>query len=309
MRDSVKRFFKMFGNRNLEGFIHGYLYGRFPNAYVYRLGKLINVAEKEPPHDLPPEMEDILDVVVGKVARETLDPATSTYHAKVVRTEHAVDLVNVKENVYLPRQERVIPYPIANDIILEDPDHIGVIECPCRHTQSKPCLPLDVCLVVGEPFLGFLEEHKPNNFRRLLPEEATRILKEEHERGHVHCAYFKDAAGGRFFAICNCCSCCCIGMKAYLAFGSPNICSSGYVARVDAEECSGCGSCVEACPFKALSLGDDLVAEVDPARCFGCGVCASRCELEAITLERDPEKPAPMDIKALLAEAGGEAGA
>ncbi|HEU68467.1 MAG TPA: hypothetical protein ENN53_04535 [Candidatus Acetothermia bacterium] len=27
-----------------------------------------------------------------------------------------------------------------------------MLECPCRAARESPCLPLDVCLVIGEPF-------------------------------------------------------------------------------------------------------------------------------------------------------------
>jgi NAD-dependent dihydropyrimidine dehydrogenase PreA subunit len=300
MRDSVKSYFKMFGNRDIEGFMHGYLYARYINAYIYRLGKLANLVDREAPHDMPPELEDIMNVLVGKVARETLNPDTSSYHGKVMLVEHAVDLVSVGEDVFMPGQEHIIPYPIANDIILENPDHIAVFECPCRLTQNDPCMPLDVCMAVGEPFVSFLEEFDINGIRRITQEEAAKIVREEHERGHVHTAYFKDAAGGRFFAICNCCPCCCIGMKAHRAFGPTNISSSGFTARVDRDECNGCGNCEEACPFDAVKVGDEMVAYVEADKCFGCGVCEARCELQAITLEPDPSRPAPLDIKSLI---------
>ncbi|MDY6794097.1 MAG: hypothetical protein SWK76_02265 [Actinomycetota bacterium] len=66
---------------------------------------------------------------------------------------------------------------MANDVILEDPDHIGVLDCACRLTRKSPCLPLNVCMAIGEPFVGFLENFKTNNFRRITPEEAAEILR------------------------------------------------------------------------------------------------------------------------------------
>jgi ferredoxin len=304
MEEAVKRFFKMHGNDGLEQFIHGYMYGRYFNDYVYRMSTLLNIAEKEPDtgERVPPGMSDVLDALVGKVARESISQETSTYHGKVVKVEEAQALVRVTEDVALRGLEHIIPYKVANDIILEDPDHIGVVDCPCRATMQDPCKPLDVCIAVGEPFVGLLEEFGTGNFRRIDAGEAARILREEHERGHVQAAYFKDAVGGRFYHICNCCSCCCVGMKAHNAYHVPLLASSGYVARVDAEECNGCGACEDACPFKAVAVGGDQVAVVDAALCMGCGVCESRCEAEAIKLEVDPSRPAPLDIEALIRE-------
>jgi 2-oxoglutarate ferredoxin oxidoreductase subunit delta len=53
--------------------------------------------------------------------------------------------------------------------------------------------------------------------------------------------------------------------------------------RMNAEECKGCGLCVEACPPKALRLAEGLnrygyhPAEYRGAGCTGCGICFFAC--------------------------------
>lgn len=71
----------------------------------------------------------------------------------------------------------------------------------------------------------------------------------------------------------------------------------GYVT-VDAEECKGCGLCVESCPPKCLELAAELSHQgVHPAqytgeKCTGCGICFYCCpEPGAITVYRK-EQPA-----------------
>lgn len=120
-------------------------------------------------------------------------------------------------------------------------------------------LPLDVCLIVGEPFAEFVIEHHPH-------QEAIAILAAEDERGHVHHAFFKDAMLGRSYAICNCCSCCCGAMQAHQN-GAPMLAPSGYVARLEAGLYLGCGTCQDYCHFGALSLGA-LMAMIDPSLCM-----------------------------------------
>ena len=105
----------------------------------------------------------------------------------------------------------------------------------------------------------------------------------------------------RFYAICNCCSCCCGAMQAHRN-GTPMLASSGYVSRVDADLCVGCGVCVDFCQFGALSVGDGT-AVVDAVACMGCGVCVARCPQEAIELVRDPAKGIPLEIRELMARA------
>ena len=50
------------------------------------------------------------------------------------------------------------------------------------------------------------------------------------------------------------------------------------VAEVDEEACSGCGVCVDLCPYEARTLDEKRqVARVEEALCQGCGACASGC--------------------------------
>ena len=72
----------------------------------------------------------------------------------------------------------------------------------------------------------------------------------------------------------------------------------GYVT-VDAEECKGCGLCVESCPPKCLELAPELSQQgVHPARyagehCTGCGICFYCCpEPGAIAVYKKKAEPA-----------------
>jgi len=53
------------------------------------------------------------------------------------------------------------------------------------------------------------------------------------------------------------------------------------IPAINAEECTGCGLCVDACPQDALSLVDD-VATINEAECIECGICLDECALDAI---------------------------
>ncbi len=118
----------------------------------------------------------------------------------------------------------------------------------------------------------------------------------------LHCVHvYKDAMLGRFYAICNCCECCCGAMGAHQR-GTPMLASSGYVAIVDDDLCAACGLCADGCPFMALTA-DNGHACVDRNACMGCGVCVSQCPQEAISLLRDPAKGEPLEIQNLIAQA------
>ncbi|KKG15412.1 ferredoxin [Methanosarcina sp. 2.H.T.1A.6] len=57
------------------------------------------------------------------------------------------------------------------------------------------------------------------------------------------------------------------------------------VAKIDADACTGCGSCIDECPAAAISLNDDDIAVVDEDECLDCGACEDACPNGAITLE------------------------
>ena len=203
------------------------------------------------------------------------------------------------EPVTVADLERVIPYPVARSLVLRQPDHLVALECPCRTACPDPCLPLDVCLIVGEPFASFVVEHHPQRSRWITPEEAEAILEAEHRRGHVQHAFFKDAMLGRFYAICNCCVCCCGAMQAQRN-GTPMLASSGYRAVLEAPECAACEACADACPFGAIEMRD---GQPHPAAelCMGCGVCVTRCPTGALRLAAAPERGIPLDLETILA--------
>ena len=55
-------------------------------------------------------------------------------------------------------------------------------------------------------------------------------------------------------------------------------------AVVNAEECTGCGACVDVCPVEAIELNDDGIAVIDDDACTDCGACVEECPAEAISL-------------------------
>ena len=55
-------------------------------------------------------------------------------------------------------------------------------------------------------------------------------------------------------------------------------------AKVDAEKCTGCESCIDACPSEAIKMENEK-AVIDVDACVDCGVCVDECPVEAITME------------------------
>ncbi len=279
--------------------VHGYVYGRWPYLYIG-----IGTGEHPAAKWFAPFASAFNKLITHNKKGE--DPHArmgfaDTYHGKVMPLGAAEQLVSIHDHLHVDDLEKIIPYQRARSIILQNPDKIVVLECPCRAAREHPCQPMDVCLIVGDPFASFVREHEPKRSRWITRDEAIEIMRAEDERGHVHHAFFKDAMLDRFYAICNCCKCCCGAMQAQRN-GVPMLTSSGYVSQVDEILCIGCGDCKGFCQFEALEVVDGF-NHVDYDKCMGCGVCVSKCNQGALSLVRDEAKGIPLEVMSLTGEA------
>lgn len=284
------------GNDRLVSRLHGYVYGRWPYFYISMATGRHALAKYVSKMLAFARMFSRADRSRAR-ARAGIRFA-NRYHGKVMPVQEAGRLIQINKSVDLGDLEQIIPYERARRIVLNNPGHIVALQCPCRASSPNPCEPRQVCLIAGEPFAGFILEHHPGKARSVSPQEACRILEQEHARGHVQHAFFKDAMLGRFYAICNCCSCCCGAMQAHRN-GVPMLASSGYVAELDQELCIQCGECADICPFQAITISGEG-PDVSQDSCMGCGVCVNRCPAQGLELKRHKDKCPPLDVDGLL---------
>jgi Pyruvate/2-oxoacid:ferredoxin oxidoreductase delta subunit len=301
---STRAYYDQFVSRpdySIWKWLHGYVYGRWPELYI---------ALGTGRHPLARALRPLgsLFRTPKPAAGQPGSPSpgrrafADTYHGKVLHLDHARKLVTVNRDIDLGDLEQVVPYAAAREIVLRHPDHVLALDCPCRASSPNPCVPVGVCLIVGEPFAGFIAAHHPDKSRWITQDEAQEILKAEHDRGHVHHAFFKDVMLGRFYAICNCCSCCCGALRAHRG-GTPMLASSGYVCVMDRTLCLDCGLCAGQCQFRAIQPRNKEW-EVNAVACMGCGVCIPKCPQGALSLFRAPHRGEPLDIQEIMTRRG-----
>lgn len=262
-------------DKSMLSAMHGWVYGRWTWQYIWTL---MNIRLR----------------FAGEGGR---DKWANHYHAKTLTLDQAESIINIDHDIPLRDLEQVIPYATAREFVLRSPTDVVLYECPCRRASGgQECSPTQVCMVIGKPFTDFILDKHPDISRRVSTEEALRVLREEHERGHIHTAWFKDAMLDRFYGLCNCCKCHCQGIKGMMAYGMNQIAPSGYSAQVNEQACTSCGKCADICPFGAI-VAEGKTVVYDPRRCMGCEACVELCPKGARRMVRDESKGLPLDVR------------
>lgn len=295
MKKSTIAILKKHGLR-FDRFIHHYIYFTFYHSYIK-----IAVAIIEPLHKL----------TKFKILIPFLRAVFNRFHAKFISLEDTTKILTLDEDLVAisDKNRRIVPFKYAYKIIFKDPDHIAVMDCPCKKVMP-PYESVSCCIAVGGEISSFWLEHgEKYNVRKISQEEALDIVKEFRQTGHVTQAFFKVATGGSTGVICNCRPGSCISLRASeitRQFDSSlsQSASSGYSVKLNSQRCIQCGDCVEFCHSDSLQISEHGLI-YDKESCFGCGLCVDRCEEKALSLYRDQQKPLPLDVDLVRQEFAG----
>ena len=182
----------------------------------------------------------------------------------------------------LDAKQWVLPTGHAKQI-LDGARSIAVQNCICR-THYKRCdHPRDVCLLLDAVADAFVAKHEA---RMVTMQSAIEILKKANQSGLVHLALYRP--DHEIFALCSCCACCCHDLQIVRRYHRNDLMvRSDYIAVTLADECIGCGECVDRCVFGARTIKDGQL-EFTPDACLGCGLCVTVCPKGAISMARWP---------------------
>lgn len=168
--------------------------------------------------------------------------------------------------------------------ILKSHDAIALIPCGCKrsHIERWCGIPTESCIALGRTAQYNLERGVG---KRLTNEQALALLNAFDDYPTVHTTVNRRDVNQ---LICNCHYCCCATVR--LAG------KSRFIAENRAEDCTGCGDCVEKCQYDAIKMQtlpgqESEIAYVDPDLCRGCGSCVVTCSGASLIMKivRPPE--------------------
>jgi heterodisulfide reductase subunit A len=73
--------------------------------------------------------------------------------------------------------------------------------------------------------------------------------------------------------------------RAMTILSKDSLFAEGIISVVDEEVCTGCGTCIDLCPYGAIERTEDDKAHVVEVMCKGCGICAASCPERAIEIK------------------------
>ncbi|RJQ73215.1 MAG: 4Fe-4S ferredoxin [Desulfobacteraceae bacterium] len=202
-----------------------------------------------------------------------------TYNRMVeeVLPRAAVRVVPVNQPV--TAQSQILAFDDIRNIV-EQARSLAVTACSCRRIDGSCGKPVEVCFQLDKAADYSIER---GTGRPIDKEEVLKLIRQCEQEGLIHVSDNTRAPG---HVICNCCSDCCLFWTSFKTGLGKFVAPSRFSARVDAERCSACETCLERCYFDAIAMqGENDTALVNPDKCMGCGLCQVTCPEEAIALK------------------------
>ena len=136
--------------------------------------------------------------------------------AKLTGVPLAGRLARYIANRYGQRQHRV--YSLTHEEalqIVDDSTTVALGPCSCRHVFHNCDTPVMSEIVVGTGVAVF-SKVRQDELKVITKAEAKEILRQCHDNNLIHTiAKCRDD----FYAICNCCNCCCVPLKLSKKYG------------------------------------------------------------------------------------------
>jgi len=91
-----------------------------------------------------------------------------------------------------------------------------------------------------------------------------------------------------------------VASRAAIPMAVKRLRAEAITSMIDENICTGCGTCVQLCPYSAIVKDERGVARVTEVVCKGCGTCAASCPEKAITMRHFTDNQVLAQVHAAL---------
>jgi hypothetical protein len=109
--------------------------------------------------------------------------------------------------------------PTEAQELIKIADGVATTKCSCRDLHRKCDNPMYNEILLG-PRRQILIEAMSGDARETTSEKASEIIQDSHRRGLILTIL---KCRGDFYAICSCCSCCCVPLRLSKQYGIGNV--------------------------------------------------------------------------------------
>ncbi len=200
--------------------------------------------------------------------------------------------INVNKKIESEGSE-FLPTDVIKDVIRRCDDIVIMNTCLCRTSNNCEDYPHDIgCIFLGPTAKKIPKNigHESTVEEALAQVDKADAAGLSHiiGRNKIDTVWMNIRPGIGLLTICHCCPCCCL-WKVY-----PNLHEDingklekleGVTIKLHEENCKQCMKCLnEVCMFKAISFKDNKIT-IDNDNCKGCGLCVNACKFNAITID------------------------
>jgi hypothetical protein len=138
------------------------------------------------------------------------------FGARCTRIPLLGHLVRWLANRYGASAHRAYPISLAEaEELVAIAEGVALGPCDCRKVFRHCDNPVEVEILLGPTRHVFIEA-KPHDAREITKETARDILQASHRRGLIPTII---KCRGDFYAICSCCTCCCVPLRLKQQYG------------------------------------------------------------------------------------------
>ena len=204
--------------------------------------------------------------------------------------------ININQKIESEGSE-FLPTDIIKEVIKRSSEIVIMNTCLCRSSNNCQDYPQDIgCIFLG-PTAAKIPKHVGK--KATVDEALAHVDRADAAglshiigRNKIDTVWMNIHPGKGLLTICHCCPCCCL-WKVY-----PNLDSDisdklekleGVNVELHDEKCKKCKKCLdEVCMFNAISFENDKI-NIDNDICRGCGLCVNACKFDAITIKYSDE--------------------